>query len=112
VNTSLSLIVLKSREAEKLRVFYRAIGIELVEEQHGKGPLHYSGQAGGALLEIYPLPAGDSAADTTTRLGFTVDAIDDVIEALRLIDAVIVTSPSSSEWGFRAFVRDPDGRAV
>ena len=112
VNTSLSLLVLKTREVEKLRVFYRAIGIELVEERHGNGPRHYSGQTGGVLLEIYPLPFGDTAADTTTRLGFSVDAIDNVVESLQAIDATIVAPPQLTEWGLRAVVRDPDGRAV
>src|SRR5271165_6571383 len=34
-------------------------------------PVHYSGQSGGVLLEIYPV-AEESTADRTTRLGFDV----------------------------------------
>jgi lactoylglutathione lyase len=112
VDTLLSLLVLKTLDVEKLCGFYRAIGVQLVEEQHGTGPRHYSGQVGGVLLEIYPLPSGDTAADTTTRLGFSVNAIDEVIEELRAIEAVITTPPRPTEWGLRAFVRDPDGRTV
>jgi hypothetical protein len=70
---SLSLLVLKTRQVERLRAFYGAIGIDLTEEQHGKGPIHNAGKVGEAMLEVYPLPEAGPRTDTTTRLGFTVD---------------------------------------
>jgi hypothetical protein len=37
---SLALLVLKTRQVDSLRTFYGALGVELAEERHGKGPLH------------------------------------------------------------------------
>lgn len=66
--------------------FYTGLGLRLVREQHGGGPVHYSVQLGGGLvLELYP--AGDRPA-TRTRLG------------LRIPGAAAST------------VTDPDGNAV
>ena len=65
----LSLVVLKTREVDSLRRFYNALGVELTEEQHGKGPLHFAGPVGDVVLELYPLPEKSTPTDATTRLG-------------------------------------------
>jgi predicted enzyme related to lactoylglutathione lyase len=112
VSASLSLLVLKTQQIDKLVAFYHQIGVEFVEEQHGNGPRHYSGQAGNVLLEIYPLKSAEDPADVTTRLGFSVANIEGVMNSLRRIDAEIVSAPQPTEWGIRALVRDPHGRVV
>ncbi len=71
-SVSLKLLVLKTPQVDKLRAFYQALGIELAEEKHGTGPVHYAGTVGDAVLEVYPLPDAGTA-DTTTRLGFAVN---------------------------------------
>jgi hypothetical protein len=108
---SLKLLVLKTRQMDNLRVFYEALGVELAEEKHGNGPVHYAGQIGEAILEVYPLPNGD-AADTRTRLGFAVEKLAEVVQALRNVGVVVAREPQRTAWGLRAVVRDPDGRAV
>jgi predicted enzyme related to lactoylglutathione lyase len=108
---SLRLVVLKTPQVDRLRAFYQALGIELAEERHGKGPLHYAGHVGDALLEVYPLPDGGTA-DTTTRLGFAVEGLAEVIQALRDAGVVVTSGPQHTAWGLRAVARDPDGRAV
>jgi catechol-2,3-dioxygenase len=108
----LKLLVLKTRQTERLRAFYQALGIEMAEERHGSGPLHYAGQVGNVVLEIYPLPDESSAADATTRLGFAVERLAEVVQALRDSGAVVASGPQQTAWGLRAVVRDPDGRAV
>jgi hypothetical protein len=55
---SLRLLVLKTPQVDRLRAFYQALGVELAEEQHGSGPVHYAGQVGDTVLEVYPLPDG------------------------------------------------------
>ena len=99
---ALSLLVLKTPQLEELREFYAALGVSFQREQHGKGPEHYAGQ----------LDALDTAADTSTRVGFVVSELERVIEALHLADDAWASKPRESEWGLRAVVRDPDGRAV
>jgi hypothetical protein len=79
---SLTLLVLKTRQIEQLRRFYQSLGIELVEEQHGNGPVHFAGRAGDVVIEVYPLPDDGSQVDSSTRLGFTVENVAKVIRAL------------------------------
>ena len=109
---SLRLLVLKTPQVDRLLAFYQALGVELAEEQHGSGPLHFAGQIGDAILEVYPLPDEDGVADATTRLGFAVDRLIEVVQSLREAGTVIVSEPRETAWGLRAVVRDPDGRAV
>jgi hypothetical protein len=109
---ALSLLVLKTRQIDLLRDFYTTLGIDFTEEQHGKGPVHYAGKVGEVVIEIYPLPAEETWPDKTTRLGFTVANLGLTLEALEAIGTRVVTKPHRTEWGLRAVVRDPDGRAV
>jgi lactoylglutathione lyase len=111
-NVKLTLLVLKTRQIEALKAFYGSLGIELIEEQHGKGPIHYSGQVGDGILEIYPLSDDTLVADETTRLGFSVEGMDQVVHELRACDTPIVSEPKATQWGLRSVVRDPDGRSV
>jgi hypothetical protein len=67
-NVYLKLLVLKTTQVERLVAFYQTLGIAFAQEQHGKGPIHHSGQIGGVVLEIYPLADDTSTADRTTRL--------------------------------------------
>jgi catechol 2,3-dioxygenase-like lactoylglutathione lyase family enzyme len=109
---SLKLLVLKTPQMDRLRTFYHSLGVELVEEKHREGPVHYAGKIGDAVLEIYPLVDEGGTADATTRLGFAVDRLVEVVEALREGGTVIASEPRQTAWGLRAVVRDPDGRAV
>ncbi len=111
-SVTLSLVVLKTRQVNALRDFYGSLGIELAQEQHGKGPVHFAGRVGKVVLEIYPLPEGGTAADGATRLGFTVERLAEIIQALQALGTPVVTEPQNTEWGLRVVVRDPDGRAV
>ncbi len=104
---SLSLIVLRTTKLHSVVLFYGALGLQFVEEKHGKGPIHYACNLGTTVIEIYL--GEDSGA---IMLGFRVDALDTVIAALREVRADVVSPPQSSEWGRRASMRDPDGRGV
>lgn len=107
----LTLLVLKSRQVEQVRTFYQALGIAFTEEQHGKGPHHYAGRVGDVVIEVYPLP-DDGTVDTSTRLGFTVGNLPEMIQALQGIGTWVVKQPTQTAWGFQAVVKDPDGRSV
>jgi lactoylglutathione lyase len=109
---SLRLLVLKTRQVDKVREFYQILGVPFTEERHGDGPGHYAGQASGTTIEVYPLPDDATAADTSVRLGFDVTDLDRVLKQLRGLGTPIVTDPRMTAWGYRAVVRDPDGRAV
>jgi predicted enzyme related to lactoylglutathione lyase len=107
----LGLLVLKTRQLDRLRAFYAALGLAFAEEKHGDGPLRHAARIDGLVLEIYPLPP-DATADGTTRLGFVVADLDGVVRSLEAADASVVSRPADTAWGRRAVARDPDGRAV
>jgi lactoylglutathione lyase len=111
-DVSLTLLVLKTRQVEQLRRFYQTLGIPLAEEQHGKGPIHFAGLAGEAVIEVYPFPDDGTSVDSSLRLGFTVENMAEVISALQGIGAKLVMPPKETAWGLQAVVKDFDGRSV
>jgi len=106
----LKMLVLKTADLERLREFYALFGFELAEEKHGNGPRHYSAPMGDGVLELYPLPEG-AAADLTSRFGFAVSDLRNVVESVRSLTEMVI-EPKLTEWGLRAVVRDPDGRTI
>lgn len=111
-SVTLNLLVLKTQRVSEMRRFYCALGVELVEEKHGNGPIHYSGRIGDTLLEVYPLADNNTPADSTTRLGFAVEDLDHVVQAVRGAGSRVLAEPKLTTWGLRAVVCDPDDRAV
>ena len=109
---ALRLLVIKTRQLERVRDFYALIGIEFAAEKHGSGPEHYAGRLGDAVLELYPLGDDQSPVDTTLRLGIAVPDLNGVVDSLAATGARIVRQPAESEWGRRAVVVDLDGRSV
>ena len=97
---------------EALVAFYKAVGLSFREEKHGNGPVHFSTLLGDTVLEVYPLPKSVQTSDATTRLGFTIDRVEDIVQKLRAMGVQILTEPLQTQWGYRATVKDPDGRAV
>lgn len=47
-DVSFTLLVLKSRQVDRVRSFYEALGIAFTEEQHGSGPRHHAGRVADA----------------------------------------------------------------
>ncbi len=109
---TLKLLVIKTHRTDELRQFYATLGCDFVEEQHGRGPLHWAADMGKAIFEIYPLPDKTTPVDTTMRLGLEVAELDEILSSLEEQQVEIVTAAKETEWGKRAVVRDPDGRAV
>jgi predicted enzyme related to lactoylglutathione lyase len=108
---SLNLIVVRSFDPARTVTFYESLGIRFQEEQHGKGPVHWAVNLDGLVLEVYPAKA-EKEVDQTTRLGFEVEDIDDILRRLRPLGIKILTELKSSQWGLRAVVQDPDGRSM
>lgn len=109
--TILSLIVLKSKDIEKLKGFYECLGLSFVKEKHDKGAEHYACQIDTIVFELYPLKTG-SEADTTTRLGFQVENLAQIIDVLQEKQYQIVAPAQMTEFGYSAVVKDSDGRSV
>jgi lactoylglutathione lyase len=95
-----------------MRDFFHPLGVSFAAERHGNGPLHYAGELAGVVLELYPLAQDVQAEDHLTRLGFSVGDLATTLRALEATGAAVISEPRQTEWGLRAVVRDPDGRAV
>ena len=113
--TKLNLLVLYTADLQISLAFYKALGLQFVEEQHGSGPIHYACEQDGFVIEIYPGKAGnpvDRKQAGAVMLGFHVADLNSTLETLKALGTVIVTEPKQSDWGLRAVVQDPDGRSV
>lgn len=111
--TTFSLIVLRSAEPEVLLPFYNALGLDFEREQHGKGPIHFSCTMGEVVLEIYPPKTGQSEETfAAPMLGFRVDSLENALEKLRELGAIVNGEIKVSEWGRWCNVVDFDGRSV
>ncbi|MGH7435463.1 MAG: VOC family protein [Polyangiaceae bacterium] len=105
--SALTLVVLRCADLDRARQFYEALGLVLVAERHGTGPLHYSTCIGGAVLELYPRRNAETRG---LRLGFLVS---DLASALPMVEraggkvlrAELDAVPS-------AVVEDPDGHVL
>lgn len=108
----LNLVVIKTSRQEEQVKFYSALGITFNQHRHGQGPYHYAATLEGLTFEIYPLPKNVAEADTTTRLGFTVERLNETLQALDAMGVETVQAPAGTEWGYVAVVKDADGRRV
>ena len=105
---SISLVTVYSRDIEKSKDFYSQLGLDFDEEKHGAGPRHYAATTGAAVLEIYPA----QGTVATSRIGFCVSDLDNLVERLRGTGTRIVRDPTVSPWGRRAVIEDPDGNKI
>lgn len=105
----LKLIVLRTHRLEEMKAFYETLGIKFVEEQHGKGPVHYAGAIGSAVLQIYPRSKGDTTSDHSVRLGFAVSNLGTIATELGSTGIRIGPSERNSPV---VVIKDPDGRVI
>ncbi|MCF7786065.1 MAG: VOC family protein [Prosthecobacter sp.] len=112
MNPSLSLLVLRSADPERLAAFYAHLGMKFVKHRHGSGPEHFSAELGtGGVFEIYPLNAADCPT-TATRIGFCVDSVADACADISLNGGRLVSAPKIGVWGMRAVLDDPEGHRI
>ncbi|MDR6568843.1 hypothetical protein SAMN05660461_5514 [Chitinophaga ginsengisegetis] len=106
----LNLLVIKTSQLAEHAAFYAKLGFQFDYHRHGTGPYHYASINGNIVLEIYPLPKGITVADNTTRLGFKIADLDNLIKELP--EENILTAPALTAWGYTAIIQDPDGRKI
>jgi len=49
--------VIRTDDVEVVREFLENFGLSFVSEKHGDGPVHYSCETDGKVIEIYPRKA-------------------------------------------------------
>lgn len=108
----LNLVVIRSAQAAGLAEFYSLLGLQWEYHRHGSGPWHYSAKCAGLLLEIYPLKEDTDEVDTSLRLGFRVEDLDDLLSKLQKSGITIKVPAKQGSWGYRAVVEDVEGRRL
>lgn len=105
----MNLFVLRVSDLEVSRAFYASLGLELVPETHGSGPLHYSCTTAETVLELY---AREPQRPPSLRLGFV--AREDALQ--RLSSLGLLPGPPrlirQDGGGDTYLVRDPDNNAI
>ena len=105
-----NLLVIRAADIRETASFYEALGMRFHSERHGSSAEHLASQIGDFIFEIYPL-AGNTST-TATRIGFTVDSLDDAVNCAAAVHGKVITKPAQSAWGRRAVLMDPEGHKV
>lgn len=108
---ALNLVVIRSTDIEWARQFYQRMGLLIRRDAHDSGPAHYVSVVCGLVFEIYPLAPGQPPT-TGTRLGFQVDAVDDLVAGLVEAGGSVVVAPRDVPGGRHAVIADLDGHRV
>jgi lactoylglutathione lyase len=109
-------LVVYAADPAKTAAFYRALGVDLADEDHGEGPVHFATDLGGVHFAIYPAheagraPARGGAGASFP--GFFVTSLDRVTTALADLGAPVLQAHQEMQWGCRILAEDPDGRPV
>ena len=111
-NPQINLLVIRTNQPKILAEFYELLGMKFCYHQHGNGPFHYAADMDGFVFEIYPLLKKQHKADSSLRLGFTVDYLDKLIVTLKAHNVDILKEPTQMEWGYVGVIRDLDGRKI
>lgn len=84
MQTEKPVMVIRTDDLEKTRLFYEALGLSLAEERHEGCPPHYSCDFGGLLLEFYPPRKGGAVkVGNDLTLFFETDRFDVVLDIAR-----------------------------
>jgi lactoylglutathione lyase len=108
----LKLIVIRTKDIQKLAEFYSIFGLDFDYHKHGNSPFHYSTTIDKTVLEIYPLSKNQEIADNSLRLGFGVENLENVFSRLKIIDCKIASEPIQTDFGFMMIIEDLDGRKI
>ena len=107
----LGLLVIRSRDMDRLAEFYKAIGMQLEKHSHPPCGEHYSTIDDSCVFEICQTKQGE-APTTNVFFGLNVDDLDDTLTNVLSNNGQVIREPESSEWGTSAVVRDPEGHRV
>lgn len=100
---AINFIVLSCSDIEQSKLFYEKLGLNFSKEQHENGPIHYAGNLGHVILELYP-SSKRFPVEKSVRLGINIENVDLLREQpnikLKQINMTLFS------------VEDPDGRII
>lgn len=109
---ALRALVIRCEELEQTKAFYEHLGLRWTTERHGSGPLHYSSNLGGTLLELYPcdLKRPPSRIRWTLRLPNVASALEHLTSSGLMTEAPRCIGQGGRTTAF--VVNDPEGNIV
>jgi len=114
--TEFAALVVYAGDTARTAAFYRAVGVDLEDEDHGEGAMHVAADLGSVHFAIYPAQTQGRAparrAGGATFPGFYVTSLDQVTAALAELGAPVLRAHENMPWGCRILVEDPDGRQI
>jgi lactoylglutathione lyase len=114
--TEMASLVLFAANQWTTAAFYRAVGLDLADEDHGEGAVHFATDLGSVHFAIYPAEAPGRSLERRVGgsyfPGFYVESLDRAADALAGVGALILSEHEEMPWGCRVIFEDPDGRAV
>lgn len=105
--TKINLLILRTHNLEKLRIFYEGIFNVVFEEHLDHGPRHYGAKFDESYIEIYPTSKEQGQLD---GFGMNVENIETLLRRVSKED--LHRSLESSPKGRSAIIRDPDNRLI
>ena len=90
---TINLVVIRSKDIDRAKLFYENLGLQFTKHQHGKGSEHFASTIGNVVFEIYPLRDSDHPT-TSVRLGFSVESCDDATRKLTMPDMWSAPAPT------------------
>lgn len=117
--TEMASVVLFSRHVDRTVAFYQALGIEFEREDHGDGLPHDAANLGHIHVAVFPAEPAPATALAPARgepgstfVGFYVPSLEQTVERMAALGCRLLEPHQVRDWGCRAVVEDPDGRAV
>lgn len=113
--SSICGVIVTTENVEWLAYFYRdVLGLSLEKEEHGGLAAHYGVDLGQVHFAIHPLADfGETrTGNATTKVAFTVDALEPYINRLTEHGYPPVHAPHDEGFGLVASFRDPDGNLI
>lgn len=113
--TDVGALILFTERLEAAVEFYKAIGVPLEREQHEGGALHYACDLGPTHFAVFESSPGETPefrSGGSSFPGLTVNSLEVALEAAKSVSAEVVQEPTEYPWGWRALVKDPDGRVI
>jgi lactoylglutathione lyase len=115
--TEIASLVLFSGRATQTAAFYRALGVDLEDEDHGDGFVHFATDLDGVHFAVLDADAMSERSLAWREAGssfpgFYVESLEQALTALTKLGTPLLLAHQIRPWGCRAVVKDPDGRAV
>lgn len=107
----ISSLVLYASDVTATAEFYRQLGVEF----HPAGPGRLVADVGGCRFAISTSSSGDAARQGgagTVMPGIDVVSVDAAIGRVISGGGTVLRAAETLDWGRRAVLSDPDGRAV